>query len=387
MGYKNVVKREINRFKSDFLGIIISFIFPLAMCIIICLIFGKATPTDLPIGVLSNENSQISRLFVRNLNTLPSCKVKYQVTNLEEGKKLLVEGKIYALVVIPKNFQRDIYRFSQPKLVFYYNNQRILIGGIISKDVTTMVQTMMVGLDAKIKSKKGMPFKEAVKQSNLINVVDHIRSNPYFNYLYLLSLTAFGHMLQIAMVMTSVWAIGTEFKYGTAKEWLKEADDSILTAFLGKLTPYFVIFVVLFAIVYLLYFGIYQAPFVGNILLGFLITLVFILTCLSMGAIFMSINGNLRYCLSFSAFYVAIGFALAGVTFPVMAMPLPIKIYTSIMPLNYWVQIMLDQSLRNVPYIYDLRFFIPLLCIMSVSFLALPRLKNLAKDEKRWFQS
>ena len=69
----------------------------------------------------------------------------------------------------------------------------------------------------------------------------------------------------------------------------------------------------------------------------------------------MSINGNFRLGLSFCAFYVAIGFALAGVTFPVMAMPPVIKAYTATMPLNYWVQVMLDQSMRGIPYIYDLK--------------------------------
>ena len=84
---------------------------------------------------------------------MSSAKVKYQLTNLEEGRQLLIEGKIYGFVVIPRNFQRDISRMQQPKLVFYYNNQRILIGGIVSKDITMMVQSMIVGLDAKIKSK------------------------------------------------------------------------------------------------------------------------------------------------------------------------------------------------------------------------------------------
>ena len=315
MSYTSVVKREINRYSKSPLAWFISFFCPFILCVIICLIFGNSTPRDLPIAVWNADNSQLSRTIVRNLNTLPSCKVKYQLTNLEEGKQLLIEGKIYGFVVIPKNFQRDIYRFSQPQLVFYYNNQRILIGGIVSKDITAIAQSMIVGIDAKIKSKSGLPFDEAIKQSNLINVVEHIRSNPYFNYMYLIALTAFGHIIQISILMTSVWALGMEFKYGTTKEWLKEADNSIIVAFLGKMTPYFVIFTILFAIIYLIYFGIYQAPFYGNIFVGLLATIIFIITCLSLGALFISINGNFRYCLSFSAFYVAMGFALSGWTY------------------------------------------------------------------------
>lgn len=387
MSYFKVVDREIKRFVKTPLAWVISFIFPLTMSIIICLIFGKGTINNLPIAVWNADNSQLSRMLVRNLNFLPACHVKYNINSIEEGKNLLIEGKVYGIVVIPKDFQRDLYRMSQPKLVFYYNNQRILIGGIISRDVNMMVQSMLVALDAKMKSKKGLPFEEAVKQSNLINVVDHIRSNPYFNYLYLLAVAALGHIIQISIAMTSVWTIGSEFKFGKTKEWIETANGSIVVAFLGKMTPYLIIFLALLTLVYQLYFGIYMAPYTGNIIVGILATIVFVITCLSMGVIFMSVNGNFRFGLSFCAFYVAIGFALAGVTFPVMAMPPVIKVYTSMMPLNYWVQIMLDQSIRQIPYIYDLKFFLPSLCITFVGLLALYRLKKLALDENRWFQS
>jgi len=386
MAYKAVVKREIIRLYNNPVGLISSFILPLILCMLICFIFSKASPQDLPIGVFNADNSKLSRTFVRNLNTLRSCKVKYQLTSLEEGKNLLVEGKIYGIIVIPKNFQRDMIRMQSPKLVFYYNNQRILIGGVISKDIRQMIFSMLIGIDAKIKNQKGIPYKTAIKQSNLINIVDHTRSNPYFNYLYLLALTAFGHLLQIAMVMTSVWSIGTEFKFGTTKEWLKEADNSIIIAFLGKVTPYFLIFIFLFTLIYFIYFVLFQVPYSGSFLAGILATIIFIITCLSLGSLFMSINGNFRYCLSASVFYVAIGFALAGITFPVMSMPLVIRMYTSIMPLNYWVQIMIDQSLRSIPYIHDLRFFIPSLGITLIALLSLYRLKKLALDKKRWFQ-
>ncbi|MCQ2958050.1 MAG: ABC transporter permease [Candidatus Gastranaerophilales bacterium] len=385
MSYKKVVQRELTRFNG--LTWFISFIFPLILCLMICFIFAKASPTNLPIAVFNADNSVLSRTIVRDLNALPSCEVKYPVTNLEEGRQLLVEGKIYAFIVIPKNFQRDIYRQSQPKLAYYYNNQRILIGGIITKDVSALVQTLIIGIDAKIKSQKGIPFQEAVKQSNLINVVDHIRSNPYFNYLYLLSLTAFGHILQISMVMTSILAVGTEFKYGTTKEWLKEADGSINTALLGKFTPYIVLFTLLFNIILLIYFNFFHAPYVGNMLVGFLATVVFVTTCFALGFVIMSINGNFRFALSFAAFYVAIGFALAGVTFPVMAMPLVVKIYSMLMPLTYWVQIILDQSMRNIPFYYDIKYFLPYIILIFISLIGMWRLKILANDESRWFKS
>lgn len=386
MAYLDVVKREIDRILTRPLGWVASFVIPLSMCLLMCIVFGKGTPTDLPIAVYNADHSELSRVFVRNLNTLQSCKVKYQVTSFKEGQDLLTEGKVYGFIAIPKNFQRDIYRLQQPELMYYYNNQRILIGGIITKDISAMLQSMVVGLDAKIRNKKGMPMEMAIAQANPIALVDHVNSNPYFNYLYFLALVAFAHILQINMVMISVYAIGTEFKYGTTKEWLGLADNSILMAILGKWTPYFAIFLLVYAILALVYFGLFGVPFVGNALMAVLSALVFLVSCFAVGIIFISINGNFRYCLSNSAFYVAMGFAFAGVTFPAMSMPLLAKIYGSLMPSFYWVQIMLDQTFRKFPIVYDLKPLFGMIILALLGFLATIRLKKLALDEKRWYQ-
>lgn len=387
MAYTEVVKREIKRIIARPLGWIVSFVIPVSMCLLMCIVFGKGTPINLPIAVYNADNSELSRMLIRNLNTLQSCEVKYQVTSLKEGQDLLTEGKAYGFVAIPKNFQRDIYRLKQPELMYYYNNQRILIGGIITKDITAMLQSMVVGLDAKIRNKKGMPMETAIIQANPIAIVDHVNSNPYFNYLYFLALIAFGHILQINMVMISVYSIGTEFKYGTTKEWLKTADNSILTGILGKWTPYMAIFLFVYAILTIVYFGLYGVPFGGNVAVAIIASILFMISCFAIGIIFMSINGNFRYCLSNSAFYVAMGFAFAGITFPSMSMPLFAKIYGALMPLYYWIQIMLDQTFRDFPYVYDLKHFVGMIILAVLGFAASIRLKKLAYDEKRWYQS
>lgn len=386
MSFLNVVKREVKTAYNQLIMWIVAVILPLVFCGLICIIFSSGSPKDLPIAILNQDNSKLSRLFVRNIDATQSCHVKYKVTDFLEGKKLLSQGSAYALVVIPKNFQSDIYRLKQPSIVLYYNNQTILIGGIVSKDIKTVLQSMLVGIDAKTRSKRGLPLDIAIKRANLIVVDDHIRSNPYLNYQYFLSLISFGHILQICLIFTPLWAIGREFKYGTAKKWLESADDSILIAVLGKIFPYFILFIIIFAIIYFTYFGILEAPFSGNLLFVILSTLVFIATCMTLSILFMSLNGNFRYALSGAAFYSAMGFAFAGITYPIIAMPLIARIYSQFLPLTHYIKIMLNQTIREIPVFYDYGSFFSMIVLMIVSLAFLPRLKTLAKDESKWYQ-
>ena len=384
--YLNVIKREISYFSKSRTAWALMLIIPIFTCFLICQIFKEGSPKNLPIGVMDFDDSEFSRMLTRDIQAMPSCDVRKVVTSLSEGKNLIVRGDIYALIVIPRDFQKNLYLMKNPKLVFYYNNQTILIGGIISKDITTLAKTLMVGIDAQMRMKKGLPKDFSIKSANLVAVDEHIASNPYLNYQYFLSLISFGHILQIMVLFVSVWSFGREFKYGKTKEWLQCANNSIIIAFLGKLTPYFFIFSITFFIIYFMYFGLYNAPFRGDYFFIVLNTLTFIATCLSLGALFVSFNGNFRYSLSSAAFYCAMGFAFAGVTFPVISMPLVARFYSDSLPLTYYIRGMIDQTLKGVPSHYNLGNIYAMFVLMILGFLSLYRLKKLAMDESRWYQ-
>ena len=85
MAIAKIIKREIHRIYKEPLFWTISFVMPLVMCLLICLIFSKGSPVNLPIAVLNEDNSAFSRMFVRDLESLPSCNVKYLVTSFDEA--------------------------------------------------------------------------------------------------------------------------------------------------------------------------------------------------------------------------------------------------------------------------------------------------------------
>ena len=387
MSFVDVAKHEFERLMSNRLILILMIALPLLLSLMICETFKSGTPTKLPIALLDLDNSELSRQFGRMIQSTPSCSIDYRVTDILEGQNLIKKGDAYALIVVPKNFQRDIYRQKTPKLVYYYNNQMILIGGILTKDVSTVAKTLMVGLDSKMRTKKGMARNVAIEQANLIVVDDHVRSNPYLNYQYFLSLTSFVHILQILITFVAIWAFGIEFKEGTTKKWMETANNSILSATFGKLLPYTMIFFLITFVIYFIYFVVYSAPINGNILMLIVATLSFILAYQMVGILFVAISGNLRLSLSCGAFYTAMGFAFAGTTFPIIAMPWFAKFWSAILPLSHYSKILIDQTMRALPYAYDVKSIVFMLLIASLGILSLPRLKRIANSEEYWYKS
>ena len=62
------------------------------------------------------------------------------------------------------------------------------------------------------------------------------------DYSIYLSQPFFFVLFQILILLTTVYSIGGELKFGSAGEWLKTARGNILTAVAGKLLPYTLIF-------------------------------------------------------------------------------------------------------------------------------------------------
>ena len=93
MSYKAVVKREINQFINQPLIIVLMVVLPIVLCLITTSIFKEGSPRNLPIAVLNQDNSELSRLLERNIQTLPSCNIEYRITDFEKGKDLFKSGR------------------------------------------------------------------------------------------------------------------------------------------------------------------------------------------------------------------------------------------------------------------------------------------------------
>ena len=382
----NTIKREISKIKFNKFLMVMLFIAPIVFSIVVIWTFSAGIPKNLPIAVLDLDNSDITRTITRAIDSTPSAKVRYKVENYNQGYDLIKEGKVYAIIVYPKDFKKDLNRNNTPQIVYYYNNQMILIGSIITKDIQSAVMTLTKSVDAQIRMKKGLAKDPTLSKINLIRVDEKIKSNPYLNYSYFLSYAAVAHVFQIFAVLLAVWTLGIEFKEGTTKEWLKEADNSIISAVFGKLSVYFIVLFIQMFIVYGGYVIIYGAPFEGNILFTIFSSGIFLLAYQLMGLAFVAVLSNLRFAMSVGAFYTSLGFSLAGMTFPNMGMPLFTRLYSSLLPVRPYVNLLIDQAMKGFMLKYDLIYLFWIMAIGLLGTMFVPLLKKHANNEDLWYQ-
>ena len=379
-----VLRRELVRLTHQPMYFVLMLVLPVVSFAFFALLFNKGVARDIPIAVLDDDHTSLSRKVTQMIDDTPTAMVSYEVQSMEEAQRLMREGRISAIVHIPAFFEKNILSNSQTHIECSVSGTNITVNGLLSKDLQTAVTTFQAGVQLQLLMKQGLTEKQAMAQIMPVRFVKHVLFNPYINYSYYLSPSFMPMMLLIFVVMVTVFAIGTELKHATAREWLGTGNGSVAAALAGKVLPITAVMFLISLVMLVINFKIVGTPLNGSLAVILAGTLLFILSYQSISVLIVSLLANLRLSLSIGGGYSVLAFTFSGLTFPIMAMWEPMQWVSKIFPFTFYTDIFVDQMLRGTPWVYSL----PDLCYMSLfivlPLLCLPRLKRVCTEEKFW---
>lgn len=358
-----VMRRETGRITRQPMYFVLMIVLPVVSFAFFALLFNQGAIRNIPIAVLDQDNTTLSRKAVQMIDDTPTAMVAYGIQGMDEGERLMREGRIMAIVQIPAFFEKNILSNSQTRLENYVSGTNITVNGLLSKDIQTAVTTFTAGIQLQVLMKQGLTQRQAMAQLMPVRFDKHVLFNPHINYGYYLSPSFMPMMLMIFVVMVTVFAIGTELKHATAREWLGTGNGSVAAALAGKVLPITAVMFLISLVMLVINFKIVGTPLNGSLAVILAGTLLFILSYQSISVL---------------------AFTFSGLTFPIMAMWEPMQWVSKIFPFTFYTDIFVDQMLRGTPWVYSL----PDLCYMSLfivlPLLCLPRLKRVCTEEKFW---
>ena len=379
-----VMQREAARLVRQPMYLVLMVILPVVSFSFFALLFGQGAIRNIPIAVIAQDNTTLSRKVVQMIDETPTALVAYGIQDMTEGERLMREGKIMAIVLVPPFFEKSILSNTQTHLENYVSGTNITVNGLLSKDIQTAVTTFSAGIQLQLLMKKGLTERQAMAQLMPVRFDKHVLFNPHINYGYYLAPSFMPMMLMIFVVMATIFAIGTELKNATANDWMQTAGGSIQAALLGKLLPVTTVMFLISLVMLVINFKVVGTPLNGSLAMILVGTLLFILSYQSISVLIVSLLANLRLSLSIGGGYSVLAFTFSGLTFPIMAMWKPMQWVSCIFPFTFYTDLFVDQMLRGTPWVYSL----PDLCYMSLfivlPMLCLPRLKRVATEEKFW---
>ena len=301
-------------------------------------------PHDLPIGVVDLDQSSTSRAFAQQLDATQLGEVIYY-DDLHLARRDMETGKLTSFVVIPEHFNADIQAQHQPHIGYYVNSLYFVGGALAYKDIMTMVNLVNGAVQREVLRAKGYNEREIRALIQPIVLDQHQIGNPATNYGVYLNGVLLPGILEMIVILITIYAVGTELKYGTSRQLLEMTGGSIEKALLGKLLPYNLIFTVLGIGLELLLFHWFKYPLKGSIGWMFLDMLLMVSASEALGLFIVELFPVLRLAVSVGAIISVLGMSLAGFSLPVEAMPPYVQGFSAIFPLRHYYLIHVQETL------------------------------------------
>ncbi|HJA84864.1 MAG TPA: ABC transporter permease [Candidatus Bacteroides avicola] len=372
----NVIRRECHRLVSRPLYLFCMIVAPLFCYIFFTTLMESGLPTDMPVGVVDQDQTSTTRQLTRTLDAFQQSKVIAHYPTFNEAREAVQRGDIYGFYYIPEGTTAEAQAQRRPTVSFYTNNTLLIAGSLLFKDMKTMSELASGAVVQATLLAKGATEEQAMNYLQPIVIDTHPLNNPWLNYSVYLNNTFAPGVLMLLIFMVTVFSIGVEIKERTAREWLRLGNNSIWISLGGKLLPHTLIFF-LMGILYNVYlYGFLHFPCNSGILPMLFATLCLVLASQGMGILMIGTLPTLRLGLSFASLWGVLSFSMCGLSFPLMGMHPTLQALANLFPLRHYFLIYVDQALNGYPMIYSWTNYVALLLFMLLPFLVAHRLKG-----------
>ena len=142
-----IFREELRTIVRDQGVLIFFFIVPLGYPLLYTFIYNAEVVREVPIAVVDDSRTAISREYVRHLDASPDVKVISHCANMSEAKSLIRHRDAYGIVRVPRDFSDRLMRGEQVSVSAYAD----MSGMLYYKSVLTANTNVSLAMNAQIK--------------------------------------------------------------------------------------------------------------------------------------------------------------------------------------------------------------------------------------------
>ncbi len=353
-GIYRVFKRELLRLAQQKSARNLFVIVPLVAFFTLGAIYYKGALREVPIAVYDNDNSSLSRTYIRFLEASPTFDITHYISSDEDMENTFVDNEVQGIFYIPKDFHKNVLKKIPVQVRIYSNSTNIVFGNLIYRSALEITQSISASVVIKRMAPLGIDPGKISGTVLPIPVNTRVVGNPQYNYSYYLIPGLSIVLLQMIVFIAASRAFNNEWKKKTFQELVSVAKGNILSMLFGKYLAFLVYGLGLCGLVLAILFPLFGIPIYGNI--GSVATLLFLLVTVN---IFLGFGISLVFkheliALDLSIFYNSPAFVFSGFTFPIWAMPWLNSVYADMIPFTHFLTgfLKIYQLDTPVPFIW-----------------------------------
>jgi ABC-2 type transport system permease protein len=168
---------ELKAILSDNGALIIFFLAMIAYPVVYSIGYKNNLPYDIPIAIVDNDNTTTSRQLSRMLDATQQMEIK-KVADAAQAENLFWEGTVKGMVVIPKGFEKNIFKCSQAEIGLFCDAGYFLVYKETLNGSIQALGTFSAGVEIKQLLSSGVNYEEALKQRQPFRAELNILYNP-----------------------------------------------------------------------------------------------------------------------------------------------------------------------------------------------------------------
>jgi ABC-2 type transport system permease protein len=377
-GFLLVARRECRWLLHDRAALILIFGVPLFAFVVLTAVFSHPVIRGLGVVVVDEDRSDTSRAFVQQVAASPGLSIVERAGDLASAARAIRAGDAIAAVYIPADFERDLRAARRPQVVAFYNQQFLTAAGIASSGLSDSLAAAAGSAAPSARAAPDAPRIGALVAESIVLV------NPQRNYAQFLLRALLPMVVHVVIALAAGYAVGSEFRRRSMRAWLACAGGNPIVALVGKLAPLFGIFFVIMLSVALILEGLLGISFKGDVPMMVAAGSLLIVSYLAVGALLQLLVRDLATGLGITGLVVSPAFGFAGVGFPVFGMNAFAFVWGAILPIRWYMAVLLGQAARGLPLADSARPFAVLAALAVLySLLALLRLRAVVRSMRR----
>lgn len=381
--FASALRREAQFLATHFWDLALVSWVPLALMALVAIQLSSGVMRGLPIVVVDQDHSAVSRELTRRLDAAPGVSVVARPAEMGAAERLVRSGKAYAVVLIPTDTERAVLRGTTANITTFYNASYSTPSGAALREVGNVVQGYAATLAATETAAVAGPGKVRRPPVAAQSVV---LFNPQSSYEMQLVALIHPALLHLIFMVAVASALGRELRDGTIGAWIGGAPPArAAAAVAGKLALYLAIFTGwgLLAIGYIA--GLRGWPVAGSVAMLIAGYVAMYLAYIGVTLLVVGLTLTMGKALSVAGLYAGASFTFAGAIFPIESASGFARLWSVLLPYSAFAKLLAEQWIMAAPIMQSMWQLLAMLAFLLVGAgIGLPRYLAAARRPESW---
>ena len=318
ISFWNTFSTEWKSIKSD--KAVISTFLSVAIIILVVYtyIYSNQVVKEVPVAVINQDATKMSRDYIAMLDATEGTKAIYSFTDLQEAKRAYYSKKIQGIVIIPKDFERNIKSGKQVAITTFSDASNMVFYKRILGDVTTINGYFSAGIFIKKEMSKGVFIAKAKENYTPIQAISTSLFNTTAGY------ATYMIPMLTALIVQLVLLMGIGILSGSRRESVTTHTNfprllhkgGTIPVLLAKACLYTAIFMVIIPIQVGIVYTLFAIPVKSSLFLIYVFIIPYVFSVVFLGITISSVFKRREDSIVFLVLLSIPSLMLSGLSFP-----------------------------------------------------------------------